>query len=108
MEKLHDVSNRIHEAYLGQNFQDFLNCDLEFHLCIASGSCNAVIHSMIQTIGNLMKHVSGTGMVDQQQLQEIYEEHRLIYGAILSRDAAAAGKFMEEHLQKSMKRYNYR
>lgn len=108
MEKLHGVSNRIHEAYLSQNFQDFLNCDMEFHLCIASGSGNSVIYSMIQTIGNLMKHISGTGMADQQQLQEIYEEHRLIYGAILSRDAIAAGKFMEEHLQKSMKRYNYR
>lgn len=108
MEKLYDVSNRIHEAYLNQNFHDFLNCDLEFHLCIALGSGNAVIYSLIQTIGNLMKHISGTGMADQQQLHEIYEEHRRIYGAILSRDTIAAGTFMEEHLQKSMKRYNYR
>lgn len=108
MEKLHDISTRIHDAYLRSDYQSFLNCDLEFHLCIAAGSGNPVIHSMIQTIGNLMKHVSGTGMADQEQLKEIHQEHRLIYGAILSRDAEAAGEFMEEHLQKSMKRYNYR
>lgn len=108
LEKLHDVAEQAHRAYLDQDHQVFLNCDLEFHICIAEGSGNTVIYSMIQTISNLMKHVSGTGMADQIQFQEIYEEHRRIYGAILARDPVSAGRFMEDHLEKSTKRYNYR
>ena len=63
---------------------------------------------MIQIISNLMRQISGTGMADENQLREIYEEHRLVYGAVLAHDAEAAGRYMEEHLHKSMLRYNYR
>ena len=93
---------------MGQNYKDFLEADLEFHVCIAECSENQVIYSMIQTIRNLMKHVSGTGMVDSEQLKEIYEEHQKIYGLILAQDGEGAAEAMREHLQKSLKRYNYR
>lgn len=108
LNRLVDISHRIHQAYMEQNFKEFLDQDIEFHTCIAECSGNQVIYSMIQTISNLMKHISGTGMVDAVQLREIYEEHQKIYGLILAHDGAGAGEAMEKHLEQSTGRYNYR
>ena len=63
---------------------------------------------MLQTISNLMRHVSETGMIDGRQLQEIYEEHQRIYGLILAKDGEGAAEAMEEHMNRSKARYNYR
>lgn len=60
------------------------------------------------TISNLMRHVSGSGMVDEGQLRDIYEEHQKVYGLILAKDAKGASDAMKEHLEKSTGRYNYR
>ena len=106
--KLYDISHRIHVAYTNRDFKEFLDADLEFHICIAELSGNSVIYSMIQTISNLMRHVSGSGMVDDKQLHEIYEEHQKIYGLILAGDSEGAMAAMQEHLDKSTSRYNYR
>lgn len=106
--KLYDISHRIHTSFVEKDFKEFLNADLEFHICIAECSGNQIIYSMIQTISNLMRHVSGSGMVDDKQLQEIYDEHQKIYGLILAKDAEGAANAMKEHLEKSSDRYNYR
>ena len=62
---------------------------------------------MNQTIRNLMKHVSGTGMVNEKQLKDIYEEHQKIYGLILAGDGEGAHTAMKEHLKASRGRYRY-
>ena len=108
LNRLYDISHRIRNAYVARDYKDFLSADLEFHICIAECSGNQVIYSMIQTISNLMKHVSGSGMVDDDQLHEIYDEHQKIYGLILASDPDGAAGAMGEHLEKSVARYNYR
>lgn len=108
LSKLHSISRKIHAAYVNKNYKEFLEEDLEFHTCVAECSENQVIISLIQTIRNLMKHVSGTGMVDEEQLREIYDEHQKVYGLILAQDAQGAAKAMQKHLEKSLLRYNYR
>lgn len=106
--KLHQISHQIHQAYREKNYKEFLDVDLQFHGWIAKASGNEVIYSMIQTIRSLMKRISGSGMVDEGQLKEIYEEHQKITGFILTGDGEKAAMAMEEHLLKSAKRYNYR
>ena len=108
LNRLFDVSHKIHQAYVEQNYKKFLDADLEFHSSIAECSGNTVIYSMLQTISNLMRHVSETGMIDGRQLQEIYEEHQRIYGLILAKDGEGAAEAMEEHMKRSKARYNYR
>ena len=108
LNRLYDVSHKIHQAYVEQNYKKFLDADLEFHSSIAECSGNTVIYSMLQTISNLMRHVSETGMIDGRQLQEIYEEHQKIYGLILAKDGEGATEAMEEHMKRSKARYNYR
>lgn len=108
LDKLAAVSHRIHEAYKKQDYKEFLNEDIEFHTCIAECSDNQVIYSMSETISNLMKHISGTGMVDERQLKEVYEEHQKIYSFILAHDGNQASEAMKMHLEKSVTRYKYR
>ena len=107
LDKLTEVYSRMKESLKTQNYKEFLQEDVVFHTCIADCSENQVIFSMLQTISNFMKHISQTGMVEEGQLQEIYQEHKAIYNAIMDKDAVAAEKAMEEHLQKSAKRYKY-
>ena len=47
-------------------------------------------------------------MVDEEQLRAIYDEHHKVYGFILANDPDSAGRAMQEHLSKSVERYNYR
>lgn len=108
---LHDlsrISHKMQKALMEGNHNDFLEGDLDFHICIAKCSGNDVIYTMIQTISNLMRHVSGTGMIYEEQVKEIYDEHQKIYGSILTHDADAAREAMSIHLSKSKKRYRYR
>lgn len=105
--KLYDTFHRLHSTYVQKDYKEFLEEDLKFHLCIAECSGNSVIYSMIQTIRNLMKHVSGTGMVDEKQLSEIYEEHQKVYGLIIARDGNGAASAMREHLERAAQRYNF-
>lgn len=105
--RLYDTFHRLHSTYVQKDYKGFLEEDLKFHLCIAECSENAVIYSMIQTIRNLMKHVSGTGMVDEEQLRQIYEEHQKVYGLLIARDGKGAAAAMQEHLERAAQRYNY-
>ena len=109
-EHLHNltkVSFAMHTAFIEQNFKDFLDLDLKFHEAIASCSENPLIYNLIKTISNLIRHVSGTGMINIDQLQHINEEHQQIYGFILARDSHAAGEAMKKHLVQSRQRYDY-
>lgn len=108
LHKLSEISHYMQKAYIEGHHKEFLEEDLKFHTCIAEVSGNHVIYSMIQTITNLMRHISGSGMILEEQFKEIYEEHQKVYGFILTHDSVAAKKAMEEHLEKSRKRYNYR
>ncbi len=107
LDKLEEVYARMKDSLKAKNYKEFLQDDVVFHTCIADCSGNQVIYNMLQTISNFMKHISQTGMVDEEQLKEIYEEHKKIYEAIQKKDAKLAEVAMEEHLQKSSERYNY-
>lgn len=106
LNRLHEISHRMHKAYIQEDYEEFLKGDLEFHGCIAECSGNPVIFSMLQTIRNLMKYVSGTGMVEESQLHDIYEEHQRVYGFIIAHDSDLAAKAMEEHMERSIMRYD--
>ncbi len=105
--KLGDVFYQLKVAYEQENVQDFLDKDIEFHVCIAECSENPVIYSEIQTIRNLLRRISQTGMADMKQVREIYHEHLKIYGAILSGEPDGARRAMHEHMQKSSSRYRF-
>lgn len=113
LDKLTDIYYRMQKTFqeskdtdnLQHALQETLNADIEFHTCIAECSGNPIILSMLTTIRNFLKRVSGTGMVDAEQLQAVVEEHQKLYGAIISGNADAATQTMMKHLAASMARY---
>lgn len=113
LDKLTDIYYRMQKTFqeskdtenLQNALQETLNADIEFHTCIAECSGNAIILSMLTTIRNFLKRVSGTGMVDAEQLQAVVEEHQKLYGAIISGNVDAATQTMMKHLAASMARY---
>lgn len=113
LDKLTDTYYRMQKTFqeskdtdnLQHALQETLNADIEFHTCIAECSGNPIILSMLITIRNFLKRVSGTGMVDAEQLQAVVEEHQKLYGAIISGNVDAATQTMTKHLAASMARY---
>lgn len=113
LDKLTDIYYRMQKTFqeskdtdnLQHALQETLNADIEFHTCIAECSGNPIILSMLTTIRNFLKRVSGTGMVDAEQLQAVVEEHQKLYGAIISGNVDAATQTMTKHLAASMARY---
>ena len=113
LDKLTDIYYRMQKTFqeskdtenLQNALQETLNADIEFHTCIAECSGNPIILSMLTTIRNFLKRVSGTGMVDAEQLQAVVEEHQKLYGAIISGNVDAATHTMTKHLAASMARY---
>lgn len=113
LDKLTDIYYRMQKTFqeskdtdnLQHALQETLNADIEFHTCIAECSGNPIILSMLTTIRNFLKRVSGTGMVDAEQLQAVLEEHQKLYGAIISGNVDAATETMMKHLAASMARY---
>lgn len=107
LSKLYARSYEVFNAYDAHDQKRFLEADVAFHTSVALCSGNQIIFSMIETIRNLLKRVSQTGMVTDEQMTEIYGEHKEIFGAIMSKDPDAAGKAMAKHLHNSQNRYNY-
>ena len=113
LDKLTDIYYRMQKTFqeskdtdnLQHALQETLNADIEFHTCIAECSGNPIILSMLTTIRNFLKRVSGTGMVDSEQLQAVVEEHQKLYGAIISGNVDASTQTMMKHLAASMARY---
>ena len=113
LDKLTDIYYRMQKTFqeskdtdnLQHALQETLNADIEFHTCSAECSGNPIILSMLTTIRNFLKRVSGTGMVDAEQLQAVVEEHQKLYGAIISGNVDAATQTMMKHLAASMARY---
>ncbi len=112
LDKLTDIYYRMQKTFqeskdtenLQNALQETLNADIEFHTCIAECSGNPIILSMLTTIRIFLKRVSGTGMVDAEQLQAVVEEHQKLYGAIISGNVDAATQTMMKHLAASMAR----
>lgn len=107
LSKLYALSYESYNAYDAGDQRRFLEVDVAFHTRVAACSGNAVIFSMIETIRNLLKRVSQSGMVTSDQMTAIYSEHKEIFGAIMSKDPDAAGEAMRRHLDNSLVRYNY-
>lgn len=107
LSRLSDIYFKMQSDYENKDLTKILDDDIEFHSSIAECSGNQIIYSMLQTIRNLMKRISGTGMVDKNQVYDIFAEHRKIYGAIILHDKELAVEAMKDHLEKSSDRYQY-
>ena len=100
------IYQKMNDAFKQADFKDFLDLDLDFHLSIARCSGNPIIYDLLATSRRMLKHISKSGMVSMEDLQNIYTEHGFIYEAIVKHDSRGAEAKMAEHLLRARKRYH--
>jgi len=105
-EQLAAMSDEITEMYAAlEDPQAFLRHDVLFHRAVAAGSNNLVLGALIEMLASL--HYEQRRATIEQVRDELRDQaamHRRIYQAIRSRDKAAAGAAMDEHLRLSLAR----
>ena len=96
------------EAYNQNNFQTFLDMDIDFHLAVAKCSANPIILNLLTTSRKLLTFISKSGINDVAGIRSIYKEHHALFEAIRKTDPDQAHKAMQKHLHAARKRYSLR
>ena len=78
---------------------EFLDCDREFHLAIATASANRVWRAVVRDVHELL--ITSWLLTDLtgEDLRAIYEQHSDIAHAIVDGDSFRAESTMREHLE---------
>ena len=76
--------------------ENHISKDIEFHTCIARGSKNRVIETLIPIINTAV--MTFANMTSRTLMKETIETHRAIINAILDRDPMGAKCAMVMHL----------
>jgi GntR family transcriptional repressor for pyruvate dehydrogenase complex len=106
---------------LGARYQELRNAegdgelaieeDYAFHKAILNAANNALMLDLMEVISekvySFIRQNRMETMLQPAEIQVVMEEHRLIYEAIMQRDASAAKKAMWEHLHSIKVRHNY-
>ncbi len=86
------------------NADQFISCDLQFHLAVAAASRNAMYSIMLQVcremIGESLMEVLETGSEAERTKRywNIFAAHQAVYEAIAGQNPQKAGQKMQEHL----------
>ncbi|GHU18264.1 hypothetical protein FACS1894163_10080 [Spirochaetia bacterium] len=104
--ELGGIYQKMKAAFDEANFKDFLDLDLDFHLAIARCSQNPIIHDLLATSRKMLKFISKSGMVNLENLRDIYDEHGDIYNAIVDKDSKRSQEKMAFHLARARTRYH--
>jgi DNA-binding FadR family transcriptional regulator len=105
LEELKERYAGMQAAYKAKDFRLFLDSDLNFHLSIARCSGNPIYYRLLQTSRKVLSHISGSGMMTVEELDEIANEHSDIYTAIRKKDPQDARLKMQAHLERAETRY---
>ena len=104
--ELDGIYQKMKVAFDQADFRSFLDLDMDFHLAIARCSRNPIIHDLLATSRRMLKFISRSGMVNVDDLRNIYNEHGEVYTAIVEQDSARAQEKMVMHLANARKRYH--
>lgn len=77
----------------------FLDCDREFHLIIATASANRVLRAVVRDVHELLTTSWLLSDLSGDDFRAILEQHTHIVTAIIERDGSRAATEMRQHLQ---------
>jgi DNA-binding FadR family transcriptional regulator len=78
---------------------EFLDCDRDFHLIIATASANRVLRAVVRDVHELLTTSWLLSDLSRDDFAAIYSQHAQIAQAIIDRDAQRAESVMREHLE---------
>lgn len=86
----------------GGNAERFSQADTAFHLTLARCSKNKLLIWVYERIGKVRQHAQWRNMkaklLTPERMDYYNKQHRALYDAIVSRDAAEANKLIKSHL----------
>lgn len=85
------------------DIESFIEGDLRFHLALADASQNAVMHSVVHGIQQLMRRSMAQVLQSMAMRELAVNQHHRIANAISLSDVDSAVKAMEEHLMKDVR-----
>lgn len=94
IKQIEQFCNETEEAY--RNGKNHIPKDIDFHTCIARGSKNRVIETLIPIINTAV--MTFANMTSRTLMKETIETHRAIVNAIVDRDSIGAKCAMIMHL----------
>jgi GntR family transcriptional repressor for pyruvate dehydrogenase complex len=86
------------------DYEAFAAADLRFHQLIALASQNAILGDLLQTARSLIRVWVERAMRDSTAAQRAVSDHRALFEAISTRDAALAARVMDGHMQSAAER----
>jgi GntR family transcriptional repressor for pyruvate dehydrogenase complex len=85
----------------GYNIEEFLKADFSFHMLLAESTGNPLIMLVLDPIVQLMRGQQEYYLLNVEESgQKSLNFHELILNAVETRDAAAARRYMYEHIYK--------
>jgi GntR family transcriptional repressor for pyruvate dehydrogenase complex len=82
----------------------YSRCDVEFHLAVASGGHNRVLHHMVDTVRQILRVWMVEVLLSYPDKNESLNQHIPIEAAIRARDVQAARDAMAAHLDSAGQR----
>lgn len=78
----------------------YRDCNMTFHMCIWEAAGNKRIEKILSSLWNGFS--LGYMISEDEYITRSWNEHKMIYEAIINHDNAQAEKYMAEHIQRSM------
>ena len=99
---LKDVFSRMEEAHGQKDVEAEARLDLEFHITIADCAHNIIL---IHSLRSCYQLLSDNVLLNRERIydfagarDELFEQHRVIFNAIVAHDAAAASAAARDHM----------
>lgn len=94
---LRQLELTIHELAAARSLDQRIEADCKFHRCLAEATGNPVFVLLLETLTGFL-HESRRKTLAYSGVEIALDNHRAIYQAVLSRDAAKARAAMQDHL----------
>ncbi len=96
---LRDILNRADAWTAVRNIEQMMLLDREFHMALARAARNAVLASILQNLHERSLRFWFISLTAPDHHRDVQNEHRAIFEATERRDADAAAKAMENHIE---------
>ena len=106
LELLHDNQTRHRDAMQSREIIDLMQVDVEFHQLLCRFLGNDEIIQVMQQLCDKVQYVIRR-VSDQfpQRINETYDEHRAIVGALVDNNGPRAAELAHQHLENGLRRF---
>ncbi|MBR0307816.1 MAG: GntR family transcriptional regulator [Mogibacterium sp.] len=101
IEKLSESMDFMEFYTLRNDIEKVLSFNSQFHSIIYSGTKDRMLQRTLTVYQTYLKHSVPAGTYSEDQLKEIFREHKAIFDGIKSRNVAAGRSAMQHHMENS-------